>query len=73
MENYYLTQSISSCVGIKINSVDAVCVKSDPQSTNIMLNWAYRGGFLTGCTMDLTSSGYDNICYHTSINAAFTS
>lgn len=74
VEHYSLTQSISSCVGIKINAINADCVRNDPDSTNMMKNWAFRGGFLSGaCQLDMTGYQEDGICYHTSINAAFTS
>ena len=74
VEYYSLTQSISSCVGIKINFADAVCVLRDPDSTNEMRNWARRTGFLsTSCTIDMSGYQGDTVCYHTSINAAFTS
>lgn len=73
VERYCLTQSISSCVGLKINSVDAECVKNDPDSTNMMLNLAHRNGFLAGCAIDVSGHRYEGICYHTNVNAAFTS
>ena len=76
VEHYSLTQSISSCVGIKINHVDAECVLKDPDSTNKMKNWARRNGFLSNvddCKIDMSGYQEDGICYHTSINAAFTS
>lgn len=74
VEHYSLTQSISSCVGIKINSVNAECVLTDPDSTNEMKNWAHRNGFLSNaCGIDMSGYKSDTICYHTSINAAFTS
>lgn len=73
VEHYSLTQSVSSCTGIKINFVDALCVLRDPHATNTMKNWAQRNGFLSSCPRDLSGDKYDSICYHTSINAAFSS
>lgn len=73
VEYYSLTQSISSCASIKINAVDANCVLKDPDSTNEMINWAHRRGFLDPCVIDMSGYKSDSICYHTSINAAFTS
>lgn len=76
VEHFALTQSISSCAGIKINSVDALCVLKDPDSTNVMRNLAHRKGFLNPCGIDgkdLSGHMYDGVCYHTNINAAFTS
>ena len=73
LEHYSLTQSISSCTGIKINSVDADCVLNDPDSTNMMVNWAHHQGFLDPCIRDLSGYNFDGICYPTSINAAFSS
>lgn len=73
VEQYSLTQTISSCAGIKINAVSAECVLRDPDSTNAMVNWAHRGGFLGGCQRDLSGFQFDGVCYHTSINAAFSS
>lgn len=74
VEHYSLTQSISSCVGIKINYANGDCVLRDPDSTNEMRNWAYRNGFLSYvCQIDMSGYKSDTICYHTSINAAFTS
>jgi hypothetical protein len=73
VEYYSLTQSISSCAGIKISAVDSDCVLRDPDSTNEMKNWAHRYGFLDPCEIDMSGYKSDSICYHTSINAAFTS
>ena len=74
VEHYSLTQSISSCVGIKINYVDSECVLRDPDSTNKMKNWAKRFGFLSDtCKIDMSGYQEEGFCYHTSINAAFNS
>jgi hypothetical protein len=76
IEYFSLTQSISACVGIKINAVDPACVLNDPDSPNDMKNWARRNGFLSNvdaCTIDMSGYRNDTMCYHTSINAAFTS
>ena len=73
VEHYLLTQSISSCSGIKINSVNTDCVLGDPDSTNAMINWAHHNGFLGPCQRDLSGYQFDGVCYHTSVNAAFSS
>lgn len=73
VEYYSLTQSVSSCSGIKINFVDTTCVLRDPDSTNEMRNWAFHKGFLNTCAINMTGYETDTMCYHTSINAAFSS
>lgn len=73
VEFYALTQSVSSCNGISINAVNSTCVLEDPDSTNMMINWASHGGFLSPCLRNLSGYQYDGVCYHTSINAAFSS
>jgi hypothetical protein len=75
IERYCLTQSISSCTSIKINLFSAECVIDDPDSTYEMMNWAMRGGFLGSgeCMIDMSGYRNDSVCYHTSVNAAFTS
>lgn len=73
VEHYSMTQTVSTCTGIKINSVDTMCVLKDPDSTNMMLNWANHNGFLSTCDRNLSGNGYDSVCYHTNINAAFSS
>lgn len=74
VEQYSLTQSISSCENIKINSVSSGCVIADPDSTLAMRNLAHRNGFLgTACAIDLSGLMYDGVCYHTNVNSAFTS
>lgn len=74
VEQYSLTQSISACANIKINSVNSACVIADPDSTLAMRNLAHRNGFLgSTCAMDLTGRTYDGVCYHTNVNSAFTS
>lgn len=82
VEHYSLTQSIASCGGtIKIYSSSAVPgnsdVLNDPDATYYMIDWAKKGGFLSGgdgCAIKL--NGYtdrDGVCYHTNSNAAFNS
>lgn len=74
VEYYSLTQSISSCSAIKINFLNRDCVMRDPDATNDMRNWAFRGGFLdTSCVIDMSGYRTDSICYHTNVNAAFIS
>ena len=74
VEYFSLTQSISSCVNIRINFIDSRCVLNDPGATNEMRNWAFRKGFLgDACVIDMSGYQSDSICYHTNINSAFTS
>ena len=73
VEYYSLTQAVASCSGVKINFSDSECVRNDPDSTNTMRNWAMRNGFLNPCIINLSGYQNDLVCYHTSVNAAFTS
>lgn len=81
VERYALTQTIAACSGIKIMDDPALPgpqdVLNDPNATNAMKTAARRGGFLTatdGCRIELMgTTGSDGICYHTNINAAFSS
>lgn len=78
IEHYALTQTIAACTGIKILSPSGIVTSADvmknPDSTIIMKTFARQGGFLGGCEWNLTGeTGNDGICYHTNINAAFTS
>lgn len=73
VEHYSLTQTVASCSGIKINVASRECVLADPDSTNMMINLAYRNGFLNPCDTNLSGTRYDGVCYHTNINAAFSS
>lgn len=73
VEYYSLTQAVAACPGMKINFSDSGCVLNDPASTNMMKNWAMRNGFLNPCDIKLMGFQNDTVCYHTSVNAAFTS
>lgn len=81
VERYELTQTVATCTGMKIGFFDSQCVKNDPDAPDLMKDLAYSGFFASstvsakrGC--DMVGTGmeeYDGICYHTSVNAAFTS
>ena len=81
VELFALTQTIASCVGIKITktgpSNGPADVLADPDSTNAMKSWAYYGGFLSnadGCIIEMNGAmDPDGSCYHTNVNAAFNS
>ncbi len=80
VEDYKLTQAVSVCSGIKIFSENIPGnqdVKNDPDATNAMLDWVRIGGFLDGgldCLVPLDGFVEDSgVCYHTNMNAAFTS
>ena len=74
-EHFTLTQSIASCA-TKIGLSGSQCVINDPDATNQMKDLAYSG-FFTGANVcdiyGVNMDGYDSICYHTNINATFTS
>lgn len=74
VEYYQLTQSIAACQTV-ICALGSVCVLIDPDSTDGMRQLAGSGWFSDGyCTNAANGmSEEDGICYHTSINAAFTS
>lgn len=80
VELFALTQTIASCVGIKIAKTGnggPEDVLNDPDSTDAMKSWAYYGGFLSNadsCTIEMNGmQDPDGSCYHTNINAAFNS
>lgn len=74
VEYFELTQSIAACV-TNIGFMSSDCVKNDPDATEQMQNLAWSGCFSnSGC--DYYPEGmdvYDSICYHTNVNAAFSS
>ena len=75
MESYNLTQSIAGCI-TKIGALDSQCVLEDPDSTDLMVSFAAQGWFTDAgnCTTVATDmDGFDTICYHTSVQAAFVS
>lgn len=76
IEYYELTQTIASC-NVNINLYGTSCVLTDPDSTNGMKDMAMKGYFISqgACTLvpEFGNTTSDGICYHTSINTAFTS
>ena len=73
VEYYDLTQSIAACM-TKINSLSSQCVIEDSDS-GAMRDWAEVGWFVDGnCTEAAEGMEFDDgICYHTSVQIAFTS
>ena len=74
MESFMLNQQIASCPGVKIGLTDMACVLTDPDAPPAMKNLAMAGYFFDGCSWTAEGGSFeDGICYHTSINLAFTS
>lgn len=74
MESFMLNQQIASCSVIQISFTNSECVLKDPDSTGHMKDLAMAGFFFEGCSeRPIGSSEDDGICYHTSMNMAFTS
>lgn len=74
VEYYELTQSIAACI-TKINSLDSMCVLNDSDGVPVW-DYAFDGWFAPGHCAEEWTAGMDSddgICYHTSINQAFTS
>lgn len=74
VENYILTQSIANC-STRISATNSQCVINDPDAPDGFRNLASAFGYFAGGCMTQPSmdSVEDNICYHTSANAMFTS
>lgn len=75
VEFYQLSQSIAACA-IKINLVNNACVVNDNDTPEEMRGFAFAlpAYFSTGCEIVCTNNpDYDGICYHTQLNATFTS
>lgn len=74
VEKYELTQAIAAC-DIKIGFASSDCVLNDPDSSDIMKNYAMSKTFLEGYCIRAGNNMVDSdgICYHTSITTAFTS
>lgn len=75
IESFVLTQQITSCSYLKIGFNDGDCVDKDSDATEKMKRLAASGIFSDGCLTPpiFAPEGDDGICYHTSINMAFTS
>lgn len=74
VEHYELTQSIASC-SLKIGFLNSACVLNDPDSTPEMRNLAAAFMFTSGQCVNapIVGSDEDGVCYHTNMNAAFSS
>lgn len=75
VEFYQLSQSIAACA-IKINLLDNSCVVYDADTPEEMRSIAFDfpNYFSTPCDIVCTNNqNYDGLCYHTQLNATFTS
>ena len=75
VEFYKLSQSIASCI-IKINYLSNLCVVRDNDTPEQMRGIAFDNPnyFSTDCATVCTNNpDFDSICYHTQVNASFTS
>ena len=74
MESFGVSQMLSSC-SMKIGFRDADCVLNDENSTFDMWELAWNGYFSAGsCDFYPHNSDFeDGVCYHTSVNLAFSS
>ena len=74
VEYYQLSQSIAACE-TKIGFLDSACVINDSDATSKMKDLAYSDYFVEGACEDYPEGmdAYDAICYHTNLNAAFSS
>ena len=77
VELYKLSQSIAACA-IKISFLNNACVVADPDTPEETRGLAYvLGEYFTtvgGCDKDATKTqDNEKICYHTQVNAMFTS
>lgn len=75
VEFYKLSQSIAACA-IKINLLSNSCVVKDTDAPVEMRSFAYAYPeyFSTDCEINAAlSQDNDTLCYHTQVNATFTS
>lgn len=79
VERYELSQAIASCI-TKIGFTNSTCVIDDRDAPFKMKQYAELFGmFSTDCTVEITTTSFaegvseDGICYHSTINSAFTS
>ena len=74
MEDFQMTQQITSCGAMKINLTDAGCVLSSSFATEEMRRLALVGCFLDGCRLPATGmDAGDGYCVMTNVNVAFNS
>ena len=74
MESFGVTQMLSNC-SLLIGFQDSTCVLQDTDSTIAMRNMAQAGFFTAnGCDWYPMNMDFDQgVCYHTSVNLAFSS
>ena len=74
IERFGVTQMLSSC-SLLIGFQDSACVLEDTDSTIAMRNLAQAGFFNAGsCDWYPQNMDFDEgVCYHTSVNLAFSS
>ena len=74
MESFGVTQMLTTC-SLLIGFGDENCVLNDMHSTDNMKDLAYDGFFNAGdCDWYPDHLDFDDgVCYHTSVNLAFTS
>ncbi len=74
MESFGVTQMLTNCT-LKIGFADAMCVLNDENSTHNMLNLAVFGTFTANECAEYpqNTDNDEGVCYHTSVNLAFTS
>lgn len=74
MENFQITQQISSCSALKINMMDSACVLEAEAATEEMRRLALAGCFLDGCILPANGMDVgDGYCVMTNVNIAFSS
>ena len=74
MESFGITQMLSSCT-LRIGFRDSDCVLNDENATFDMWDLAANGYFSAGaCSWYPQNSDFEEgVCYHTSVNLAFSS
>ncbi|MBP3412275.1 MAG: hypothetical protein J6K89_03365 [Oscillospiraceae bacterium] len=73
VERFALTQQLTGCV-LQIAYNNSQCVIKDPDASDDMKDQAVAGVFVSECDEFIKGQDYDDgICYHTSVNLAFTS
>ena len=75
MEDFQITQQITSCGSMKINALSAECVLESRFATAQMRRLALAGSFLdNSCAKSVVGMDVgDGICVMTNVNVAFTS
>jgi hypothetical protein len=74
LEDFQITQQISSCGSMKINLTNATCVLESHNTTEEMRRLALAGFFIDGCILPVNGMDIgDGYCVMTNANVAFTS